>query len=98
MDTQAELNESEFVGGIREIFSSEATEGHQIEDTPFTIVRDGNRWYVMMGKYRLTDNLGSKAESAKNARQITWAKIVQVMGAMMEEYKTEKELTEVNNN
>ena len=33
-----------------------------VKDTPFTVAKNGNEWFVLMGKYRLTENLTTKSK------------------------------------
>lgn len=53
---------------------------HEVEESPFTVVgNDENGWVGTMGKYRITEQFGSKDEAIEDVRVITWNRIVQVL-------------------
>ena len=53
---------------------------HDVEESPFTVVgNDENGWVGTMGKYRVTEQFGSKEEAIKDVEVITWNRIVQVL-------------------
>lgn len=70
--------------------SEELIEYHEIKDTPFTIARNGDEWFVLMGKYRLTEKLKDKAEATKEAKSMTWFRIMQVISIMITDNENEK--------
>lgn len=69
-------------------------EKFEVEDTPFTIVRQDKDWYVLMGKYRMTESLSGKAETEEFAKRFDWQIIMQVIGVMIEEYQNINEIRE----
>ena len=62
-----------------------------IPDTPFTAVKVDNKWFLTMGKYRLTEPLQSLEECEKGAFDTSWFRIMQIIGIMMEEYEVNKQ-------
>lgn len=56
--------------------------------TPFTIAREHEHWYVLMGKYRLSAPL-SKENALFDANNMTWDRILQVIGIMIKEMPNE---------
>ncbi len=64
----------------------------EIDDTPFTVVGEYKdevgryQWYIMMGKYRLTEDIGGRQKAIDEAKVITWEKIMGLIGVMVEEY------------
>lgn len=70
----------------------ELIEYHEIKDTPFTIARQDKDWFVLMGKYRLTQNLQTKEEAIKEARSKSWIRIMQVINIMMIDHDNEKQV------
>ena len=58
--------------------NTELVEKIEVEGTPFTIVRNEELWYILLGKYRLTEGFENKEEALKEANTINWNKILQV--------------------
>lgn len=42
-------------------------EYEQVKGTPFTAVKDKGEWFVLMGKYRLSEGFGYKEEAIRYA-------------------------------
>lgn len=63
---------------------------HQVESTPFTIIKHEKGHTVMIGKYRLSEDYETAKEAMEDAKRMDWDRIMQVMGVMLEEYKNEK--------
>ncbi len=63
----------------------------EVEKTPFTIATvlnehvDKTEFYIMMGKYRLSEMLLDKKVAIIQAKEMTWNRIMQVIGVMHEE-------------
>lgn len=66
---------------------SKLIEKIEIENTPFTIMKHKDEWYILIGKYRLSEGYINKLEALEEAKKMTWEKIMQVIGVMIEEYK-----------
>lgn len=70
----------------------------EVKDSPFMIIgmdpaETGEKIYFgALGKFRLTENMGSEAEVAQDLKQLTWNRLIQVMTLVFdslndEEYK-----------
>lgn len=59
--------------------SEQLTEFIPIQDTPFTAVRIEDKYFLVMGKYRLTDAFKTFEEIEQDTTIITWNRLVQVM-------------------
>lgn len=70
-----------------ELNSEQIIEREEVEDTPFMIVKQDEKWFVTLGKYRLTSALDSKEKAREEANKKGWTQIMQVVGIMIEEYK-----------
>jgi len=57
-----------------EIFKKE-----EIKDTPFMLIGNEEGWFIVMGKYRLTEAFEHKKDAKKSVENITWNRVVQVM-------------------
>lgn len=71
----------------------------EVDTTPFNVVERTNEneekeYYVVMGKYRLNNNTFlSEAEAVEWAKEITWEKIMQVVGIVTENWNESKKLS-----
>jgi hypothetical protein len=90
-----------FSNWVKDLFRKKTKEGddprqlveyEQVKGTPFTAVKDGNKWYVLMGKYRLTEAMETKAEAVKDAEEITYFRIMQIFNIMMQDYQDQKKI------
>lgn len=75
--------------------SKQLVEQHPIKDTPFSAVKFEDKWFLTLGKYRLTNQLNSKKECETEAKDASWIRIMQVIKIVIQEHETEKEL--INN-
>lgn len=66
-------------------------EYHKVEGTPFTIARNGKEWFVLMGKYRLTEDVKTRRNAMQNALKMTWDRMMQVMQIMITDELNERE-------
>lgn len=57
---------------------------HAIEDTPFTVVKYDNAWFVTMGKYRLSEPMPTRGMAEEDAKSSSWNRVMQVMQIMIE--------------
>ena len=69
--------------------NTELVEKIEVENTPFTIVKNEGLWYILLGKYRLTEGYEDKEEVLKEANTINWNKILQVCIIIGKEGKNE---------
>lgn len=58
-----------------------------IENTPFTIVKNEETYFGLIGNHRITGNYGTLEEIKKDITEITWDRIVQVIWAIADKYK-----------
>lgn len=72
---------------------SEQTEMETVNDTPFTIVRIGTEWNLLMGSYLMVGNMESRLHALAEAKKMSWERIMQVIAVMMERYEVEKAKT-----
>lgn len=66
----------------------ELLEQHKVQDTPFTIVKYGEQWFLTMGKYRLTEPSKSREIIEQQINDVSWDRIMQVMMVTIEEMIT----------
>jgi hypothetical protein len=69
--------------------NTELVEQKEIENTPFMAVRMEDKWFLTLGKYRLTEPLKTEEEVIESAKDATWERIMQVMKIMIIEEKQE---------
>lgn len=68
-------------------------ERHNLEGTPFTLVRVEKEWSVVIGEYKLNEiPFKSKKEAEENAKKITWDRIVQVVTIAIEGFSKLKQI------
>lgn len=72
----------------------------QIEETPFSIITDGEKMWGSLAEYRVTETYEKskkgKSELEKDLKTITWDRITQVMYLMIEkELKFRKLMNEI---
>lgn len=69
--------------------SDQLLEKIEIENTPFTAIKVEDKWFLMMGKYRLTEAL-TKDEVLAASLDESWFRIMQVIKIMIEDHDKEK--------
>ncbi|AXH74113.1 MAG: hypothetical protein [Microviridae sp.] len=67
--------------------SSELFEQKPIKDTPFTAVRMDDKWFLTMGKYRLSEPIETLEQCEESANDASWMRILQVINIMIKEDK-----------
>lgn len=67
-------------------YSEKLIERVEIEETPFTAIKNNEEWFLTMGKYRLTQGMQTLEEVKDNATNTDWFRIMQIIGIMIEEY------------
>lgn len=86
-------------GNAKETDKQDFFKREEVKDTPFTIIinDEKNEAFGCVGNYRVTKIYASKDFKAieKEVKKITWNRLIQVMGIMIEErdrltLKTEK--------
>ena len=56
-----------------------------IEGTPFTIVNEGDVYFGIMGKHRLTESYTNKVDCKVKLLDMNWNRIIQVISIMIGE-------------
>lgn len=64
--------------------NTELIEKHLIGGTPFTAIRVDDKWFLALGKYRLTEPLESLEECIEQSKADNWTRIMQVINVMIE--------------
>lgn len=75
--------------------NEELLEQIPVENTPFTVIRQEKDYFVVMGKYRLTEKLETKEQALEAALDESWFRLMQIMRIMIEEYAKEKKELEL---
>lgn len=72
-----------------------------IEDTPFACLKKDDKYYLVLGKYRLTEDLKSEEECIQASTDASWNRIMQVCAIMIAEsdeiIDLKKEINELKN-
>lgn len=78
--------------------SNSLIEYKEVENTPFTVVTlekensEEKEYYVMFGKYRLSNDLGTFEKAMEEAETIDWWKIMGIAHAITETIIDEKNI------
>lgn len=71
--------------------SRQLVEKIEIENTPFTAIRVDEKWFITMGKYRLTEPIDNKEEALAAGIDESWWRIMSVIKAMILQHEEDKE-------
>lgn len=63
----------------KESNSKELIEKRQIPETPFTAIRIEDKWFLTLGKYRLTNPVDSYEAIEADAQNTSWDRLLQIM-------------------
>lgn len=66
---------------------SKIIESIPIEDTPFHSVKVEDKWFLTLGKYRLSPTFGTHEEVLEDAKDASWMRIMQIIQLMIDEDK-----------
>lgn len=72
--------------------SKEMVEKIQVPETPFTMVRFEDKWFLTMGKYRLTEPADTKEEIEAQIENTSWNRIIQIILIIIKDHDEEKQL------
>lgn len=72
--------------------SNKLVEQFPVSGTPFTIVKVDEHWFLTIGKYRLTNQLGSREEAEAEVHDASWTRMMVIMKIMIKEHEEEKRL------
>ena len=67
--------------------NTKLVEFKQVKETPFTLAKQNEEWYILLGKYRLSEGYETEKEAEKEAKRVCWNKIMQVMSVIITEEK-----------
>lgn len=59
--------------------SSTLVEVKQIADTPFTAVRNEDKWFLALGKYKLSETVDSEEKVHDMAKDTSWSRLMNIM-------------------
>lgn len=59
--------------------SSTLVEVKQIADTPFTAVRNEDKWFLALGKFKLSQTVGSEEEVIEMSKDTSWSRLMNIM-------------------
>lgn len=79
---------------IHKLHYSEDSEMWGVNNSPLTINRNKNDWFVGMGKNRLSELYKSKEEALIDAKMVTPARVVQICSILMQDNNLKKVLNE----
>ncbi len=72
----------------------ELVERVEIEGSPFVCVTTEEGSFIVMGRFRMTKGFRKKEDAIKEATEMTWNNIVNVMSCIIESLKEFNELKE----
>lgn len=61
-----------------------------VKETPFTIIEIEGKFFGALANYRITEEYKTFIEVEQELKKITWNRITQVMGILIEILKTNK--------
>lgn len=62
-----------------------------VEDSPFTIVRQEDKYYGVIGNHRLTESYDNLEDLKEDLLEISWNRLTQVIWAVVEKFKINNE-------
>lgn len=70
--------------------SEELLEIKPIDGTPFNAVRLEDKWFLAMGKYRLSEPYEREDHVLEDAKSASWERIMQIVNIMIKEHEATK--------
>lgn len=70
-----------------------------VEGTPFHIIKNDDKYFVVMGMFKISQILATLEDAIEEAEQISWNKIINVVQAMIEShdfYQKNENQTEID--
>lgn len=83
-DTTSESEYDE--NGFKTAWQSEDTEGIEIKDSIYHLVRTENNWNVLFGRYLMLKN-ATKKEAVKYVKELDMKKVLQLIVTMQKEFE-----------
>jgi thioredoxin-related protein len=71
--------------------NEELIKKYEVKNTPFTIIKQDNKVYGVMGQYRLTEDLKSVKKAKEEMKKITWDRLMQVVTILFDKAEEIKE-------
>ena len=59
--------------------SSTLVEVKQIVDTPFTDVRNDDKWFLALGKFKLSETVDSEEKVIEMSKDTSWSRLMNIM-------------------
>lgn len=91
-ETQGQSNGSAEPTHKQESNSNKIVEQFPLSGTPFTVVKIDEHWFLTIGKYRLTNQLGSREEAEAEVNDASWIRMMQIIKIVILEHEEEKRL------
>lgn len=73
-----------------ELDSNQLIQKWEVPNSPFTIIKAEDKFFLAMGKYRLSEPYETKEETEEDAKLMNWGRMMQVMQIMIENQETVK--------
>lgn len=70
-----------------EVTKQQLLEKVEIEGTPFTAIKLDAKWFLTMGKYRISELYDTLQEVQQDAQDASWMRIMTIMNIMIQEDK-----------
>ena len=97
MKTTEQLDTLTNVDLLDKVDSSNELTFENIEGTPFTVVKENNEYFSIIGNHRLTETFLSKVICIEETKKITWDRIVQVIWAVSAKMESINKLKNLEN-
>jgi len=97
MKTTEQLDTLTNVDLLDKVDSSNELTFENIEGTPFTVVKENNEYFSIIGNHRLTETFLSKKICIEETKKITWDRIVQVIWAVSAKMESINKLKNLEN-
>lgn len=81
LNTQTSVETLDNKNSNSEIFTQE-----QVEETPFTIIKNDEKYFGVLGNHRITQLYDTKEECEANLKDINWNRVMQVIWAVVEKF------------
>lgn len=85
------LNTSQNVDLLDKQESSNEVTFENLENTPFTMVKQKGLWYGIIGNHRITEGFLNEKELEAELKEVNWNRLIQVIWAVVEKFKVNNE-------
>lgn len=98
MKTQESLNTLTSVETLdNKNSNSEIFTHEQVEETPFTIIKQDEKYFGVLGNHKITQLFDTKEECETDLKDINWNRVMQVIWAVVEKF-TKININDLNEN